>query len=280
MLKALGWGLYILLIVVLTALTQVGGAILLFSLLVVWSIFPSGRLGRIRSFITHLFAFLALYGTISLLLVPPVAQLYGRVPLQCFASERSSYAALTPLTCALNRHYVAPTVADALEAAAKAVNRSQPGTVVTYLDASFPFLDSMPLLPHLSHRSGLDVDLGLFYLDASGRYAAGEARSPIGYFGFEQPGPEAERPCRNETGIATLRWDLDWLQPLFKPYRLDEMRTAELLSWLVLQGPNHGVSGLIIEPHLGARLGVHSQLIRFQGCKAARHDDHIHVDFN
>ena len=35
---------------------------------------------------------------------------------------------------------------------------------------------------------------------------------------------------------------------------------------------------ILLEPHLAHRLGVEGRPnIRFQGCRAARHDDHIHV---
>ena len=34
---------------------------------------------------------------------------------------------------------------------------------------------------------------------------------------------------------------------------------------------------VFIEPHLRRRLGVESSKLRFQGCRAARHDDHIHM---
>jgi hypothetical protein len=33
---------------------------------------------------------------------------------------------------------------------------------------------------------------------------------------------------------------------------------------------------VFVEPYLAARLGVTAPAIRFQGCRAARHDDHIH----
>lgn len=279
MLRVLGWGLYIAAVLFLTVLTEVGGAILVFSTLVVWSYFPIGRLGTMRSVLVNAIAFIVIYLAVCILLVPQVAPLYGRVELPCYAKEGQAYAALTPLTCLFNRHYAVPEAHEALAVMAEDVNRAQPGTVISYLDAGFPFFDGFPLLPHLSHRNGRDIDLAYFYLSAAGRYLPGEARSPIGYFGFEQPRAGAGRPCAAEKGFRTLRWDLDWLQWLLPAYRLDEARTAEMLSWLVLEGPRHGVTGLIIEPHMSDRLGVHSQLIRFQGCKAARHDDHVHVDF-
>jgi len=51
-----------------------------------------------------------------------------------------------------------------------------------------------------------------------------------------------------------------------------------MLRWLVEKGPEHGVAKILLEPHMVKRLGVASPLIRFQGCRAARHDDHIHVE--
>ena len=279
MLRVLSWGLYVLTVGILTALTQVGGAVLLFSTLIVWSIFPVGRLGRIRALFSHLLAFAMVYVGVCALLVPSAAQINGRVALQCFANDRHAYAALSPLTCLLNRHYAVPEVDVALKRMARDLGDAQPGTVVTYLDAGFPFLDGFPVLPHLSHRAGRDIDLAYFYVGPSGRYLPGEARSPIGYFGFEQPADDAKLPCVGQRSFVTLRWDFAWLQPYLSAYALDSVRTSELLNWLVTEGPANGVSGLIIEPHLSERLGVRSKLIRFQGCRAARHDDHVHVDF-
>lgn len=279
MLKALGQGLYILAVIGLTVVSQVGGAVLLLSTLAVWSIFPSSRLRRFKALSVHVFVFALIYGACSLLLVPSLAKISGRVALPCFASEDVPYGALTPLTCALNRNYLVPGAANALKRMTQDVTAVHAGTVVSYLDAGFPFLDGFPMLPHLSHRSGHDLDLAFFYTDAAGTYLPGKARSPIGYWGFEQPPADAKPPCADAGGGLTLRWDVGWLQPLLGPYRLDEARTAEMLGWLVRNGGSHGVKGLIIEPYLAERFGVHSQLIRFQGCKAARHDDHIHVDF-
>ena len=64
------------------------------------------------------------------------------------------------------------------------------------------------------------------------------------------------------------------LQPLFGPPRLDEERTRSLTQALV---DRPAIRKLFIEPHLRDRLSVPSSKIRFQGCHAARHDDHIHV---
>jgi hypothetical protein len=103
----------------------------------------------------------------------------------------------------------------------------------------------------------------------------GAVRSPIGYFAFEQPRGGGGSCGRGSP--YSLRWDMDWLQPLLPDLALDEERTRAALSWLTASGGRFGVEKIFLEPHLAQRLGVSSPLIRFQGCNAARHDDHIHV---
>ena len=40
------------------------------------------------------------------------------------------------------------------------------------------------------------------------------------------------------------------------------------------------VRRIFVEPHLKRRLGFAGEArVRFAGCSAARHDDHLHVDF-
>ena len=40
------------------------------------------------------------------------------------------------------------------------------------------------------------------------------------------------------------------------------------------------VRRIFLEPHLKRRLGyAEDGRVRFAGCHAARHDDHVHVDF-
>ena len=59
-------------------------------------------------------------------------------------------------------------------------------------------------------------------------------------------------------------------------YTFDAERTSELLRRLAA---HPAVSRLLIQPHLKTRLGLAAyDKIRFQGCKAARHDDHVHVE--
>jgi hypothetical protein len=67
---------------------------------------------------------------------------------------------------------------------------------------------------------------------------------------------------------------MGWLQPLFPDRPFDPGRTAALTEAL-LDDPR--VAKVFLEPPLATRLGLDSDKLRFQGCRAARHDDHIHV---
>ena len=169
--------------------------------------------------------------------------------------------------CALNRNYVVPEMADLLRDTAVAVDAAYPGTVTQVLDANFPFLTGFPLLPHLSHNDGRKADLAFYYSGAKG-YEPGATRSPIGYFAFEQG------PSDCPAGWPTLRWDLNALQMFWRVLEVDTGRTRYLLQTLAADSR---AGKIFLEPHLHDRLGVHSSKLRFQGCRAARHDDHIHL---
>jgi hypothetical protein len=70
---------------------------------------------------------------------------------------------------------------------------------------------------------------------------------------------------------------MQFLQGLFPARPLDTERTRAALRWLTTEGPGAGIERIFIEPYLAVRLGVSSPLLGFQGCRAARHDDHIHI---
>ena len=232
----------------LTILTQIGGLAWLIALF----------------FRKRIVAFLLAYAALTAAAVW-IAPNFGRVALNCFddgALQMQSW-----MYCALNRNYVAPELKDVLMDTAEEMDRQYPGTKTLVLDANFPFLDGFPLLPHLSHDDGDKVDLAFFYRDETG-YLPGATRSPIGYFAFE-PGPTDCTPK-----WPTLRWDFDSLQPLWRDYELDEGCTAAVLGVL---SNDERVDKTLVEPHLVQSLRVAHPRIRFQGCRAARHDDHIHL---
>ena len=244
-LRLIAHGLWILL---LTLLTQLGGIAWLLAL----------------AFRRRWLVFLPIYAALSLS-AAWIAPALGRVPLPCWGDGLRMQSFVY---CALNRHYVAPEIADVVREAAAAVRRRHPGTETLVLDANFPFLDGFPLLPHLSHADGRKIDLAFYYQDGSGTYLPGKTKSPIGYFAFE-PGPTDCPPS-----WPTLRWDLDWLQGLWPERRPDAARLHTLVQSLT-KDPR--VGKIFLEPHLVVSWGLEHPKIRFQGCRAARHDDHIHI---
>ncbi|NPD13643.1 hypothetical protein HOY34_00315 [Xinfangfangia sp. D13-10-4-6] len=245
--------LHSLILLALTALTQIGGLAWLISL----GFRRIGRIGRLG-------AFGALY-LAGLMLAQQVAPQFGRVPLQCGtdgALQMQSW-----FYCATARNYVTPELAQTAEDLAQHMGAAYPGTITLVLDGNFPFLDGFPLLPHLSHADGRKLDLALYYMDAQGNYLAGVTRSPLGYFAFED-GPHQCPPA-----ALTLRWDLAWLQPLMRNARPEPERMRAALNWLARDAR---VEKIFIEPHLRESLNLSSEKFRFQGCRAARHDDHLH----
>ncbi len=222
-------------------------------------------------------SFAVLYGVATVWIVPIVAPAFGRVPLNCLARDDAPYAANSPLYCALNRHYVRPEMRTVLEGLAGHMAQQFPGTVTTYLDADFPFPLGLPLLPHLSHDDGGKLDVSLFYIDGrSGKARATAGAWPIGYWALSPVWPEPRRdPTCSDGGM--LRWHMAFLQGRFDYLTLDAQRTSEMLDYLSDENLR-AVDRIFIEPYLAKRLGSANMKVRFAGCHAARHDDHIHIE--
>ena len=240
--------LHLTIAIFLTVLTQIGGLAWLLSLV----------------FKRRLLAFPALY-LAFLISATATAPMAGRAALDCW--EDGPLQMQSWFYCVTARNFMAPELLSAVQDAADATDAAYPGTKTLILDAGFPFFDGFPLLPHLSHDDGEKVDLAFYYRDGD-IYLPGRTRSPIGYFAFE-PGP-----TNCPEAWSTLRWDLDALQPLWHNYTLDEPRMTFLLKALA---EDQRVGKILLEPHLQDQLGVAGPKIRFQGCRAARHDDHIHL---
>ena len=98
----------------------------------------------------------------------------------------------------------------------------------------------------------------------------GRTRSPIGYFAFETLA--AADPC--PAVWLTLRWS--WQVPL-RGVQLEPARTTALVRALLADAR---VGKVFVEPALADRLGLADPKLRFQGCRAARHDDHVHVQLS
>lgn len=232
----------------LTILTQIGGIAWIASRFTRWP----------------MATFLGLYTVLTLSMLW-IAPLFGRVPLTCWA--QGPLQMQSAFYCVLNRNYMRPELLALLQDTAARVEAAHPGTETLVLDASFPLIDGFPLLPHLSHDDGGQADIAFFYRNDTG-FLPRRTRSPIGYFAFE------DGPTHCPTVWPTLRWDMARLQPFWPDLELEPARNTALIRSL----SNDARTGRIfVEPHLVQTLGVAHPNIGFQGCRAARHDDHIHV---
>ncbi|MFK7920318.1 MAG: hypothetical protein AB8H47_00090 [Bacteroidia bacterium] len=220
--------------------------------------------------------FMAWWCLFSLAIIPALAPpLSGREAMPIWSNPQ-----LKPLHIGyalLNRHYVRPQLKTLLEDSAKQLDQTYPGAVIAYLDCCFPFRNGYPLLPHLSHNDGRKADIAFLFKNAqSGEYLPLKGKSVIGYGGCVPPsGKEYDQPAI----CAQKGYDqysmLYQLLPQIESRVLDTERTREMLR-LFAKHPNTGK--LLLEPHLKSRLRLSNyNNIRFHGCQAVRHDDHVHV---
>jgi hypothetical protein len=216
---------------------------------------------------------------LSVTLIPFLARKSGRVALPIGITQNSTLIPLNVVTCILNRHYVKPKLYQALLNVSSMVNTKHKESIVCYLDANFPFLDGFPLFPHLSHNDGKKADLAFLYKNnITGKEVHVKAPSFIGYGICEKPQPnEVNMPlmCENKG-----YWQYNLLEKIVpelgtQTFSLDNKRTKELIVLLAAQ---RSVEKIFIEPHLKQRLNLQQYSnIRFHGCQAVRHDDHIHI---
>lgn len=266
---------HMLLIAFLTVLTQVGGAIWLLSLPLMHWVGRKGQRGWKRR-AARIGTFLLIYLLGTLLVVPPLAKrISGRVPMPWLLTDQvQPQSWFFPL---LNRHYVRPPLRALITDAAQAMQASYPGTTIAYLDANFPFWDEFPLLPHRSHDDGKKLDVAFLYQDVETSKAVhGQAPTWLAYGGIEGPRPgEWDQPAHC---VRKGYWQYDLLSRFTwqrEDLVFDQKRNRTLIRWLATQ-PQTGK--IFIEPHLKTRLGLGGYgKVRFHGCPAVRHDDHIHL---
>jgi hypothetical protein len=258
---------HILLILLLTILTQIGGVIYLLSILFIKKSIFKYRLKR-------MLLFSGLYLLSTFLIVPYLAPFFGRQKIENnYRIQNQSF-----FTILCNRNYVTPELHEMLVDTSLHLNKWFPNTQLVYLDANFPFFDGFPLLPHLSHNDGKKIDLSFVYNDANGE-PTNEKPSNTGYGVFENPRLgeiNQTQICKDNGG-----WQYDFPKYLTLG-STDELtvntdQTKKLIQ-LVAQHPK--VKKIFLEPHLKKRWQLNSNKIRFHGCKAVRHDDHIHVELN
>jgi hypothetical protein len=220
--------------------------------------------------------FIVLYSIFTICIIPFLAPLAGRVSLPV---RGTALEAKSVVYCFLNRHYIRSEARSILLENANLLQTNFPETKLYYLDAGFPFGNGFPLFPHLSHNDGKKIDLCFFYRKETGEMTnLKPGRS--GYGVFEEP----KKGEQNTTNFCHSKGYIPYDYPKFLTLGkrddliFDELRTREMLSLLVRE---KSVKKVFIEPHLKARLGMNMETkIRFQGCKAVRHDDHMHVEFS
>lgn len=264
----------ILIFIALTILTQIGGVVYLISFS--FHRFIHNRIERTGfQRLAKFGVFLVLYCLATFAVVPLLAKPFGRVALPI-----SGCQTLKPhnfFTYFLNRHYVRPELKKSAIDLSVQMDAQFPGTITHYLDANFPFFNGFPLFPHLSHSDGKKLDLSFFYTDQSTGNPTDKTPSIIGYGVCEGPLPTE----KNTAGDCAARgfWQYSFLEYIVPQGRknrftFDEVRTKALVLLCTQQ---KSIGKLFIEPHLKSRMHLSSDKIRFHGCQAVRHDDHVHI---
>ncbi len=247
---------HILFIALLTILTQVGG------LLWLMSVFIAVKLQKRKRYI-----FPIIYLICNIIIVPIVAPYFGRRKLPVIKSVLKPQNHIYPL---LFRNYVDNELYDVLEQST--IDLAHLGIKTTYLDANFPFFNGFPLFPHLSHNDGKKIDIAFMYLDNNNK--TDQKPSFMGYGAFINLNNPTSKNCINK---GYWQYDLTkYLSPdKSKAFQLDKENTKTLIQGLLYRNKN---SKIFIEPYLKKELGlVEYDNVRFHGCQAVRHDDHIHL---
>ena len=250
--------------VFLTVISQIGGIVYLISILFISSKKLNYRLKRSCFFII-------IYTIATFLIVPQIASIFGRVKIL----DNSKLEAHSVITKLFNRNYVTPKMHTVLKDVSLRMHTEFPRVKVVYLDANFPFFDGFPLLPHLSHNDGKKIDISFIYKKEKGEIT--NLKPSISGYGV------FEKPIKNEVNQTNICMERGFWQYNFTKYltfgnfndnlKLSEKATKHLVNKIL---KNNKVSKLFIEPHLKNRLNLHHKKIRFHGCRAVRHDDHIH----
>ncbi len=256
---------HILKIVLLTIITQIGGVIYLISIIGIKSNVTKYRFKRSILFAT-------LYLATTFLIIPQISSYFGREKIK----ESKYLVAHSVWYKILNRNYVTPKLNKVLTDISDKFNNKHNGIKIIYLDANFPFFDNFPLLPHLSHHDGKKIDLTFIYKTEDTKLTNKKpSRSGYGVY---------ENPFKNEYNQINIcknkgYWQYDFpkyltLGKMHKQLTFSEKATRNLL---LISANQKNISKIFIEPHLKQRLNLTNKKIRYHGCQAVRHDDHIHI---
>lgn len=256
---------YLILTIILSITTQIGGIIILISLIIsnIWKV-------KFRFKTTTIFVGLYLISTY--LIVPHIAVLFGREKIK---NTKHIYP-VTHLTALLNRNYVKPKMNHFLQSVSAELQKSDCKFAIRYLDANFPFIEGFPLLPHFSHKDGKKLDLSFVYEDINGN-AVNKSKSISGYGVFSNPFPDEFDQCKACKDKGYYQYDYPkyiTLGSINDELKFSFKANKKLINALLNQPE---LQKIFIEPHLKKRLGITDKKVRFHGCRSVRHDDHIHL---
>jgi len=247
----------------LTVITQIGGVVFIIALLFsrYWSLKFKFKIPII---------FLVLYTCFTILIIPILAPQFGREKIKHTDRIKPTFI----LTDFLNRNYVRPELNLILKKVSDDIKSS--GVQINYLDANFPFFDGFPLLPHLSHSDGKKLDLSLVYTDIDGKISI-KQKSNSGYGIYE--GPKESEYNQIDRCKSNGYWQYDFPKYLTlgnkNKHLVYSNKYTKLLTKSILK--HKSIGKIFIEPHLKQQMNINDNRIRFHGCKAVRHDDHIHI---
>lgn len=247
----------------LTVLTQIGGIVYVLMLIIL-------KIWNVKLKFKVLIIFMALYLCFTFLIVPLIAPVFGRERVKhTTVIQPTNY-----MTVLLNRNYVRPKLNSLLSITEK--NLKGTDVKIHYLDANFPFINKFPLLPHLSHNDGEKIDISLVYESEDGVIKSGQ-KSMSGYGVFENPRPNEFNQVEKCLKNGYFQYDYPkylTLGSINKSYVFSEKGTKKLIQSIL---KNKDLGKLFIEPHLKNRMYLKDSRIRYHGCRAVRHDDHIHI---
>lgn len=244
-------------------MTQIGGIVYLLSLII------SKKWKKNLKFKT-LIIFTSLYLFSTLLIVPLISPIFGREKVK----HSQKIKPTNYMTVLLNRNYVKPKLNELLSKTEKKLNGTN--IEIHYLDANFPFINKFPLLPHLSHNDGKKIDISLIYETENG-IITNKQKSISGYGLFENPKPTEYNQIEKCLNKGYFQYDFPkylTLGEINKELVFSEKGTKKLIE-NILKSQNLGK--IFLEPHLKSRMNLKNNRIRYHGCRAVRHDDHIHI---
>lgn len=215
-----------------------------------------------------LFGVLYLFATF--LIIPITAPLFGRERINNSEKIKSTNF----MTILLNRNYVKPELNTLLKQTESLLKNSN--IEIHYLDANFPFINKFPLLPHLSHNDGEKIDLSLIYENQNGEISNNQ-KSNSGYGVFVNPRNNEINQIEKCLNNGYFQYDYPkylTFGEINKDLKFSEKGTKTLIESLLKQS---SIGKIFIEPHLKTRLNLNDNRIRYHGCRAVRHDDHIHI---